>query len=426
MDLSFLSLADANTRWVLAGSVLLGLSSGVLGSFALLRRRSLMGDTLAHASLPGVCLAFLLTGAKSIGPFLIGAAVAGLLGTLAITAITRWSKIKEDTAMGLVLTVFFGFGIMLLTVIQRMPTGNQSGLDKFLFGQAASLVAADVRVMMAIAAVLCLTVLLLFKEFKLLAFDSGFAAGLGFPVGLLDLVLNLAITLAVLIGLQSVGVVLMAAMLITPPIAARYWTESLGRMVLLAGLFGAASGALGTLLSQTGPRMPTGPLIVLAATALFLLSLLFAPRRGLLARLFRLLRLRRKVARENLLRALYELTEEAGRAGVCIPAAEIERRKGMASRTLQAVLPELERAGLVRSGAAGWSLTESGLAAAFRLVKEERLWEVYLMHQAELGGHPVDRDGDGTAFPPDLAAQLEELLALHHLQPRLTPGKEGV
>ena len=284
VDLSWLSLADANARWVMTGAMLLGLSAGVLGAFALLRRRSLMGDTLAHAALPGIAIAFLITGTKSIGPLLVGAALAGIVGTLALSAITRYSKIKEDTAMAIVLTVFFGVGIMLLNVIQRMPGGNQSGLDKFLFGQAASLVGRDVQVMVVIAAILCTVVLLLFKEFKLLAFDQGFGAGIGLPVAWLDHLLNLMIVMAVVIGLESVGVVLMAAMLITPAIAARYWTDRLSVMVLLSGLFGAASGVLGTLASQIGPRMPTGPLIVLAATALFLLSLLFAPRRGLLAR----------------------------------------------------------------------------------------------------------------------------------------------
>ncbi|MDF2627898.1 MAG: manganese transporter permease [Symbiobacteriaceae bacterium] len=417
MDLSWLSVADANTRWVLTGASLLGLSSGVLGSFALLRRRSLMGDALAHAALPGVCIAFLLTGTKNLGLFLVGAAVAGLLGTMAISAITRYSKIKEDSALGLVLTVFFGIGIMLLTVIQRMPGGNQSGLDKFLFGQAAALVGSDVQLMTAIAAGLCLAVFLLFKEFKLLAFDPGFGAGLGLPMGILDLLLNLLILLAVVIGLQSVGVVLMAAMLITPAVAARYWTDRLATMTVLAGLFGAASGALGTLLSQLGPRMPTGPLIVLAATMVFLVSLFFAPRRGLVARLVRFLRLKRQVARETALRAVYELAEGAGDPGAAIGLEELRRRRGI---TGGGALEALARAGALSPAAPGaWRLTAAGLAEAHRLVREQRLWEVFLMHEGELGGAAVDRDG--ALVPAALRADLERLLRLHGLEPALSP-----
>ncbi len=422
MDLSWLSLADANTRWVMTGSVLLGVAAGVLGAFALLRRRSLMGDTLAHAALPGIAIAFLVTGSKSIGPMLIGAAVAGVLGTLTLSMITRYSKIKEDTAMAIVLTVYFGVGIMLLNIIQRMPGGNQSGLDKFLFGQAASLVGSDVQVMVVIAAILCLTVLLLFKEFKLLAFDQGFGSMLGVPVGWLDHLLNLMIVLAIVIGLESVGVVLMAAMLITPAISARYWTDRLSAMVLLSGLFGALSGVLGTLASQLGPRMPTGPLIVLAATGLFLVSLLLAPRRGLLSRLVRFATTRRRLIRERTLRAIYELAEEAGEASAAFTSAELERRRGIPVRVAEPALAALRREERVEGGPGGWRLTVGGLREGHRLVREERLFEVFLMHEAELGGHMVDRDGRGPVFPPDMVAELEVLLRLHELEPRLQPG----
>lgn len=279
---------DPNTRWVLAGCVLMGISSGVLGSFALLRRRSLIGDAVAHAALPGVCLAFLLTGSRELAPLLVGAAVAGLLGAACVQGITRASRIKEDAALGIVLSVFFGFGIVLLTLIQNTARSSQAGLDKFIFGQAASLIGRDVQVMAVCALVTCIAVAALFKEFKLLCFDPGFARGIGRPAGVLDGLLLFLLVLAVVVGLQAVGVVLMAAMLITPAAAARFWTERLDCMVLLAGLYGGLAGTAGTALSTLAPRMPTGPLIVLAATGLFLVSLLLAPRRGLVACALRL------------------------------------------------------------------------------------------------------------------------------------------
>ena len=282
----------ANALWVMSGTALLGLAAGVLGTFSLLRRRALMGDVLAHATLPGVVLAYMATGTKAAGPLLAGAAATGVLGVLAVLAITRYSRVKEDAAMSIVLTVFFGIGILLLGVAQRMPGGNQSGLDRFLFGQAAAIVPRDVRLIMAVAAALCLLVLLFYKEFKLLAFDRDFGAGLGFPMTALDLLLSLGVVTAVVIGLEAVGVVLMAALLTTPAMAARYWTNRLSAMVPLAGLFGAASGVAGTLASQVGPRMPTGPLIVLAGSVFFLVSLLAGPERGLLVRLFRFMHAR--------------------------------------------------------------------------------------------------------------------------------------
>lgn len=292
-------IQDPNAQWILFGCMLLGLSSGVIGSFAYLRKQSLMGDALSHAALPGVCIAFMLTGSKSILLFLLGAAAAGFAATFGIGYITRNTRIKQDSALAIILTVFFGFGIVLLTRIQHSGNGNQSGLDKFLFGQAASMVSSDVAIMAIISVVLVGVCTLLFKEFKLLSFDPGFARGLGFPVAFLEQLLMFLIVVAVVVGIQAVGVVLMAALLITPAVAARYWTEKLGVMVVLSGLFGALSGFVGTLISASGNNLPTGPLSVLAATALFIASVIFAPRRGILFKLLQHLAVRSKVRKED-------------------------------------------------------------------------------------------------------------------------------
>lgn len=295
----FAVFLDPNTQWILMGSILLGLSSGVLGCFAYLRKQSLMGDALAHAALPGVCAAFLITGTKSIFFFLMGATVAGVLATFAIGFITRNTRIKQDSALGIILSVFFGFGIVLLTQIQHSESGNQSGLDKFLFGQAASMIQSDVNTMMVISLVLISLCFLLFKEFKLLSFDPGFARGLGFPVAFLDQLLMFLIVVAVVVGIQAVGVVLMASLLITPAVAARYWTERLSVMIVLSGLFGMVSGLLGTWISTMAHNLPTGPLTVLAATVIFIISVLIAPKRGVLAKLMLRNSIKRRVLRDN-------------------------------------------------------------------------------------------------------------------------------
>ncbi|SDN51185.1 metal ABC transporter permease [Bacillus sp. OK048] len=284
---------DPNTQWILLGTMLLGLSSGVIGSFAYLRKQSLMGDALAHAALPGVCIAYMLTGTKSIFFFLIGAIVAGIVATFMIGYITRNSRIKQDSALGLILTVFFGFGIVLLTQIQHSDSGNQSGLDKFLFGQAASMVQSDVYTMTMISIILVTLSILFFKEFKLLSFDPGFAKGIGMPTLILDQFIMLLIVTAVVVGIQAVGVVLMAALLITPAVAARYWTEKLHIMVIMSGIFGALSGFTGTIISTTTNNLPTGPLAVLSATVIFLFSVVFAPRRGVIAKILLQLSARR-------------------------------------------------------------------------------------------------------------------------------------
>ncbi|WP_438446462.1 metal ABC transporter permease [Gorillibacterium sp. sgz5001074] len=307
MENLFGLLQDPNIRWILLGCMLLGLGSGVLGSFAYLRKMSLMGDALSHAALPGICIAFMLTGIKSVGIFLIGAAAAGLIATLGIGWITRHSRVKQDAALGIVLSVFFGFGIVLLTMIQHSGSGNQSGLDKFLFGQAAALNGSDVTVMAGVSVLLVGICVLLFKEFKLLSFDPGFARGIGLPVGWLDQLMMLLLVVAVVVGIQAVGVVLMSALLITPAVSARYWTERLGVMTALSGLFGALSGFFGTWASTAAGNLPTGPLSVLAATVWFTLSVLLAPGRGVLAKLL----LRRSAKRELLL----ERSSLAGASG---------------------------------------------------------------------------------------------------------------
>ncbi|WP_434749516.1 metal ABC transporter permease [Paenibacillus amylolyticus] len=292
-------LSDPNTRWILLGCLLLGFSSGIIGSFTFLRRQSLMGDTLAHAALPGICIAFMLTETKSIALFLLGALIAGIVATFGISWITRFSRIKQDTAMGIVLTVFFGIGVVMLTRIQHSASGSQSGLDKYLFGQAASMVLTDVYVMGGVCLVLLVACLVWFKEFKLVSFDPGFARGMGLPVGVLEQLILLLTVIAVVAGIQAVGVVLVAALLVTPAAAARCWTDSLALMVLLAGLFGALSGAAGTIFSTFVPNLPTGPVTVLAATVLFAVSVLFAPRRGLLARKLRSMQAKSTYMREE-------------------------------------------------------------------------------------------------------------------------------
>lgn len=283
-DLLKMIMFDANTQWVLLGTMLLGVASGVLGSIALLRKQSLIGDAVAHAALPGICIAFLLTGEKSLLVLLLGATITGLLAAYCIQYIISSSIIKEDAAICLVLSVFFGFGIVLLTRVSQSSSGNKSGLNDFIFGQAASLVGNDVKLMAGAAAILIFVTALLFKELKVLTFDPAFAKGLGLPTGFLNFLFLSLLVAAVVIGIQAVGVILMAALLITPAIAARYWTNSLSKMIVISGIFGAVSGMTGTLLSTQGEGLPTGPFIVVTATALFLISMLFAPERGLVTK----------------------------------------------------------------------------------------------------------------------------------------------
>jgi manganese/zinc/iron transport system permease protein len=425
VGLDWSALADANVRSVLLGSMLLGAGAGVLGCFAFLRKRALLGDALAHATLPGVCLAFVATGSKHPLVLLVGATITGWLGVAAVNVITRRSRIKDDAALALTLSVFFGLGIVLLTRIQKSGAAAQAGLDKFLFGQAASLVPADVALLGGVTVALIACVAVAFKEFKILAFDPQFAATLGWPVGRLDFMLNTLMVLSVTVGLQAVGVVLMAAMLVTPAAAARYWTERLPVMLVLAGLIGALAGASGALVSMTAPRMPTGPWTVVAATTLFVISLIAAPRRGVVARGVRRWRTRRRVAEENVLKTLYHLGEARGGWGESRTATEISGRRRAAPAVVRAVLPRLARAGWVEgTEARGWRLTHAGLDRARRVVRLHRLWEVYLTERLHLAADHVHDDAEEIEhiLTPELEAQLEAALE----RPRFDPHRQRI
>lgn len=274
-------LFDYTVRTVALGAGVLGLVSGALGSFAVLRRQSLLGDAISHAALPGIVIAFMLTGSKAPVVLVLGAAIAGWLGTLLVMTIVARTRLPEDSALGIVLSVFFGFGLVLLTFVQQQPDAAQAGLDRFLFGQAATLLASDVVVLVALGGIALAAVFVFWKEFKLLSFDREFGVSLGYRMHVVDILLTSFLVLAIVIGLQTVGVVLMSAMVVAPAVAARQWTDSLRTMVIGAALFGACAGVTGSVASAITPDLPTGPSVVLAASALVLLSMTFAPRRGL-------------------------------------------------------------------------------------------------------------------------------------------------
>ncbi len=294
-NLYFLTRFDYTLVIVASGAALLGTVSGALGTYAVLRRQSLLGDAISHAALPGIAIAFMLTGNKTPLILVLGAAIAGWFGTLIILSIVRLTRIKYDSAFGLVLSTFFGFGLVLLTLIQRNGNANQAGLDEFLFGQAATILERDVLTIGILGGIALIVMLILWKELKLLVFDEGFAASIGLPIRALDILLTSLLVIAIVLGLQAVGAVLMSAMLVAPAVAARQWTDRLNLMVILAGCFGALAGVSGTIISSTATRIPTGPTIILCATVVVGLSITFAPNRGLLWNSIRQRRSRRSL-----------------------------------------------------------------------------------------------------------------------------------
>lgn len=354
---------DYTLRNVVLGAMVLGIANGALGAFAVLRKQSLLGDTISHAALPGIALAFILSGSRAPMVLMIGAGLAGWLGTYLILSIINHTRVKEDAALGIILSVFFGIGLVLLKVIEGMDLDNKAGFNKILFGQAASLMQRDVIVISVAGAVAIIILLLFWKEFALMTFNPEFGASLGFSKRFTDILLISLIVVSIVIGLQTVGVVLMSAVIVIPATAARQWTNRLGSMVGLSAFFGALGGVSGVLVSRTAKVSP-GPTIVLCLGALTVLSLMIAPGRGVLWEFFRRQRNRRRFHLDGILLDLYLLSTHHD-----------DFAYGHSIKTLQTMRPNKEgvqlgleflaEKGYVKdAGNDLWSLTKSGLEHA--------------------------------------------------------------
>ena len=386
---------------VVLGAAVLGLAAGVLGALAVLPRRSLVGDALAHSALPGVAVAFLVTGAKDPASLLVGAGIAGLIGALMMVGIERTSRIRPDAAIGVVLSSFFSLGIVLLTYISSTGNAQQAGLETYLFGQAAGLLERDVEIMALLAAGAIALVALAFRPLKVALFDRGFAASVGLPLRAIELASTALLVVAIVIGLRAVGAILMVAMLIVPAVTARQVTSRLALLLPVAGLVGAGVGVTGALMSARA-EVPTGPVIVLTGTAVVLLAVLLAPGRGVV---WQAARRRRERRREGAAGVLIDL-ETALHAGP--PPTEPELRLACARprRAVRRGLRDLERAGLVTRGGGRLLLTEAGAAAAHAALEDRRMWSAWLEH-----GWRLDIRDARESDPRDLRGSLGDELA---------------
>lgn len=367
-------LTDYTLQIVALGSGILGIISGVLGSFAVVRDESLLGDAVSHAALPGIALIFLATrNVKSTEILLLGALLSGLLATFLIILVERYSRIKFDSAMALILSVFFGAGMVLLTYIQKIPDSNQAGLESFIYGQASTLLRRDVEIMGVMGIVLIALVVLFWKEFKLVSFDSEFAEILGFSPKKLTFLLSTMIVASIIIGLQTVGVILMSAMLTAPGVAARQWTNKLSIMVVLAAIFGFISGVFGTILSSLIPNLPTGPTIVLSLSTIVIFSLLFAPSRGLVWKYIRDRKNEKNINNEQLLINLYNLALNHG--DICHSHDVFTIKPDKTKRSTEHVvkrLENLEKRGLAKRDYFDcWAITEAGVDYVENMFQEE-------------------------------------------------------
>ena len=436
-----LTLQNYNTRLVVLSTLLLGIASGLVGSFLLLRKRSLMGDTLSHATLPGICLIFLVLNylgldAKSLPLLLLGAGVTGAIGFVTVLLIRNLTRIKDDAAMGIVLSVFFGIGIALLRITQKVPGGQAAGLEGFIYGKTASMVWLDFMILVGVCLFAVVCSLLFFKELRLLCFDESYAASQGWPVHGLDILMLVLVTAVTVAGLQAVGLILVIAYLIIPASAARMWTHKFSHMLILAAGIGALSGWLGATISALLPNLPAGAIIVLVATAIFLFSLFMGPDRGLIARWLKHRGLKKRIGQQHLLRAVYEVIEND--LGLDLSVSQHYKKKVswqslLAKRSWS--LSELERyasnayehALLEKLSDSGIQLTDAGFSEAARVTRNHRLWEMYLIEYADVAPSHVDRDADmvehilGAELTKELEARIARIPGVETIDVPMSP-----
>lgn len=410
-----------NTNAVLAGSALLGLAAGVVGVFALLRKRSLVADAIGHATLPGIVIAFLVAvslgaSGRSLPVLLLGAAVAGFMAVVCIFGLLKYTRLREDAAIGIVLGVFFGVGVVLLSYVQRPEnvSASPAGLHHFIYGQTAAMRAGDAMLMAGIALSAVVVTAVLFKEVALACFNDDYARVAGYPVGVLDgLVLGLVVLVTVA-GLQAVGLILVIALLIIPPVAARLWTDRLLPLMVISGGLGAVSGYIGAATSAVLPRAPAGSIIVLCGGGVFVVSLLVAPRHGVVAIASRRIVQRLRIAGDHLLEAAYE--HEASRKGTTtIPMRTIramERLWGWPVWLGPMVIAGLRRRGYLQRTSDSYELTSTGSARGARIARNHRLWDQYLQTYADVAPGHVDWSADTVehVLSPELVAELETAL----------------
>ena len=424
----FFTFRDPSLRYALIGSILLGINCGLLGGFLVVRKMALVGDSLSHAVLPGVAMGFLWNMNKDPVAIFIGATVAGLLGAVAVNLIKETTLLKEDTALGLVLAAFFAVGLVLLTMIQQLGTANKSGIDKYLFGQAAAISLKDVKLMSVVTGLSLLSILVFYKGFLVTSFDAGFARATGISVQIFHYALMLLLAFSVVISLQAVGVVLVSAMLITPAAAAYMLTDRMHRLLILAALFGVFAGVCGAFFSFLRPNLPTGPFMVLGASAVFGAAFLFGPKHGVVVRWSMHRSRSQRTKRENTLKSIYHVLEARDFHGEGVTLEELAQRR---RETIEEARQQAERLrvhGLASLNEHGQTiyLTPDGMQRALSIVRNHRLWELYLTNAAQIAVDHVHEDAEKIehVLGEDVVRELERRLDFARKDPhgRMIPS----
>ncbi|MCG8577692.1 MAG: metal ABC transporter permease [Flavobacteriales bacterium] len=410
--IDFISFKDPNVIYVVLGMVFINSSSVLIGTFAYLRKRSLIGDAVAHSLLPGLCLGYILAGEKDITYLFLGAFVTGWLSTYLVDYIVNKTKVKQDAAIGIVLSGFFFFFVVLLTYIQKNAAGNQGGLDHFLFGQAAAINKQEVMLFAIVCIAILLSIMIFYRWLISVSFNMDFAASMGLPVKAIEFLITSLTVLAIATGIQALGVILTAALVITPAAAARFWTHNLRWMLVLAVSISVISGIGGAYVSYIKSGMPTGPWVVLFLSLITLMSFSFSTRKGILASYLKARKNKAKILHENILKAIYqhhEQLEAEGELDYSLMSSEILKIRLFDTTELLKGLRNLKRKGFIREDNKMFSLTAEGKKESRRIVRLHRLWEQYLLKRTTIDTDHVHAGAEVIEhiLSPEIERELE-------------------
>lgn len=419
--LYFFTFQDSSIAFVVLGIILLGVGSAYVGTYSFLDKKALLGDAISHAILPGICVGFILAGEKNPYFIVSGAFISGALATFLSSWLKKNTRLSEDAIIASILSIFFGFGIVLLTIIQKSGNPEMAGLNQFIFGNAIAIQESDLYIYGGLAIFIILSLTIFQKEFSLLVFNPDYGRAIGFPMGMIRLTFNILMILSVVIGIQAIGVVLMAALLITPGAAARFWTDRLGVLVILAGLFSAISGVLGTYISFVIPQMPTGPWVVVFLSIIALISFLFAPKRGILSRYISRKIYLKKTHQDHLLKLLYKGIETNQSS---LPIEEIYEAFPFQKKETKKSIKDLSKSNYIVIDQSIISLTNTGKSEAKRIVRLHRLWELYLNEYMNIAPDHVHDTAE--KLEHILTPELEELLESRMNYPKLDPHHENI
>lgn len=421
--IEFFSFQDANLNNVIFGTLMLSFTCGIVGVLVVLNKKALIVDAVSHSILPGICIGFMLSGVKDPIYLITGGMAAGALAVFLVDWISKVSRIKKDAAIAITLSFLFSVGVILLSIIQHSGKSNQSGLDKFLFGSAATILRDDLYVFGTMCTIVLAIIPIFYQHFKIALFDGGFANTIGLSNKLIQSLISGLIIVSTAIGIQTVGIILMSALIITPASSAFFWTNNFKRSIILSGTFAALSSVLGVFISYLSPNMPTGPWIIVVLSSIAILSAFFS-KKGLITKKIKAFKNARKMISDNVIKALYKLGEKQNQISKGRSIEEIQNFRQMAPFELSKGLNTLKSNGLVIEAGALWTLTEKGISEAKRIIRAHRLWELYMEKFMQIQSDHVHESAESIEhiMTPELEAELLKTLG----KPSSDPHKQDI